>query len=192
MKCLFVDHEDSFSYNVINFLRETPVPFDVDHIHYKKTYGMDSFDYDLIVLGPGPFTPDEVLESVQMVKSYIYKVPILGICLGMQIMNVATGGLVVRSKSPEHGSTKKICWSGTAESLGHSVVGSYNSLTNINIGNNWQVIAKDYNDEAQAIFSNKGTANLMGLQFHPESFLTDTSNELKKYIMNMVLTKVSG
>jgi len=188
MKCLFVDHKDSFSHNVINFLKMDPYSIEVDRCNYDETHLCNVEGYDFIVLGPGPFAPKEVSQSVKFVQEQLHKIPMLGICLGMQVMNVATGGHVVRSVSPHHGSAKDVYWLGLAEFLGVTKLGSYNSLTNVDISKDWDILAKDSSEEVQAIVTCKHKVKSIGVQFHPDSFLSGEPMKIKKFLIKELTT----
>lgn len=102
MNVLFVDHEDSFSYNVVYALKETG--FDVNVVMWNEVHPDKVYSYDLIVLSPGPASPEAYPTTLRMVQRVAGTVPVWGVCLGHQALAGAFGGSSdTRRKDPFRG-----------------------------------------------------------------------------------------
>lgn len=178
MDVLFIDHYDSFSFNLIDWLssgvkslRIKRVPFDdVEALSRALKTPMP------IVLSPGPKCPNSTLTSRSIAADFVGKVPVMGICLGHQILGVTLGARVVKSKGAFHGSQRKIQIFPHSEifSEQYKNVATYNSLAiddvdqrlspYITMRNEWnEVEGFEIYDDGEAV---------IGVQFHPESFMS--------------------
>ena len=187
MQIGFVDHYDSFSFNVIDWLREPGVeilyaPFDHgDAMQRIADAGCP------IVLSPGPGRPEEVLPSLRLVQRALGRVPIFGICLGHQILGALAGARIIRSAAPFHGSARVITVDQSRGVLCYAKssfrAGVYHSLVveEATLPPEWQVLARDHLGEVQAIMWQPGEclAPAFGVQFHPESFLSEAADMIR-------------
>ena len=107
LKALFIDHYDSFSFNVIDLL-ERVGGISIVHCYFDKIEKNIFEDFDFIVLSPGPKHPKDAIQTIELVRDCIEKKPILGICLGHQILSYLDGQVISRVDNPHHGSTKSI------------------------------------------------------------------------------------
>ena len=189
----FIDHYDSFSDNLIDWLEQLG-EYEIRRIFCDDHHALG----DLVniqrpaVFSPGPKSPESVPLSVDTMKSLAGNVPVLGICLGHQILGYSVGSIVGRINRPTHGETKMVTISSDFQSVFDSrvlKVGVYNSLS-VKCVNNAQieVVGLDQDGEIQIIKSKPsiGTWEAWGLQFHPESFLTDNLDIFGKYWMSLV------
>ena len=193
MQIAFIDHNDSFSYNVLHWLEQCGFS-EVQHIMFDKIPEEVSVP---IVLSPGPHDPSHYPKTIEFVKKSLGQVPILGICLGHQILGAIAGCSLKRSQLTWHGKTRIVnCLhaSLSAANVGdlqrtksgflkncpdQLSMASYNSLylDAANIFNDWQVTATNEVNEVEVIECWKNPlAPAIGLQFHPESFLSDVTN----------------
>ena len=134
-----------------------------------------------IILSPGPCTPNEAGICLDVVKEFAGIIPILGICLGHQVIGQALGGLVVRAEKPMHGKASAIHHDGTGlfKGLGNPIkAGRYHSLivSRQNLPLNLSVCAWSLENEIMALSCEEKT--LYGLQFHPESILTEVGDKI--------------
>lgn len=187
MHVTYIDHYDSFTYNVIDWLlgihcidQVELIAFDDPNL-FKRLENLPG----PIVLSPGPKHPDDALPSQAVVEKYAGRRPILGICLGLQIMARATGLDIQRSVKPWHGSARNILK--TPESVGLNnyfrrlpdqfLAATYNSLcvSGLLSHSDWQCIFRNNFGEIEGLFRPPSSqkAALLGLQFHPESFLSE-------------------
>ncbi len=181
-KLLVIDNYDSFTYNLVQYLGELGAEtlvwrndgFDLSEIDVLKPDG--------IVISPGPCTPNEAGHSVEVIRQFDERYPMLGVCLGHQSMGAAYGAKVLRAKKIMHGKTSTISHDGSAVFKGLAsdlVVTRYHSL-----------IVQDLPSElvANAWVDDEGEQVIMGLrhvekpvwgvQFHPESILTETGHAM--------------
>ncbi len=179
---LVIDNYDSFTFNLVQYLGELGVDL--------KIWRNDKFELDDIatlqpngiVISPGPCTPNEAGHSVEVVKTYGENIPMLGVCLGHQSIGVAYGAKVVRAKKIMHGKTSQISHDSTGVFKGlpkKFTATRYHSLVVEDITKDLQVNAwvKDNNEEV--IMGMQHTKHpVWGVQFHPESILTDTGHQM--------------
>jgi len=194
----FIDHYDSFSYNVIDWLTGDDSDIEVIHLQYDSDNVTNQiFDRPLpLVISPGPKRPSDVGTTLELVRPLLGKVPILGICLGHQILGSIGGFYVTNASHPFHGSTIEI----VVENPGLLFAGmpkrfdaaTYNSLIlkqNLQRSDpsDWVVNAVDQYGEIQAVTWTKCDAQpAFGVQFHPESFLTVEKIRLRENWLEVV------
>jgi len=178
---LMIDNYDSFTYNLVQYLGE--LGEDV------RVYRNDQITLDeiaalapaYIVISPGPCTPNEAGVSVPLIGRFAGKVPILGVCLGHQSIGQAFGGHIVHAKSVMHGKTSAIRHEGNGVFAGlpnpltatryHSLVIERASLPAC-----LEITA--WSDDGEIMGVRHRTLAVEGVQFHPESILTEAGHEL--------------
>ena len=108
MKILLIDNYDSFTYNLFHYISNFKK--NVDVIRNDKIDGKTIIrkKYDKIVISPGPGNPDQAGNCLKIVKEVHKKIPILGVCLGHQIIGQVFGGKIVQAKNLMHGKTSKL------------------------------------------------------------------------------------
>jgi anthranilate synthase component 2 len=184
---LIIDNYDSFTYNLVQRLGEVDPTLDI------RVYRNDQISTDEIaclapshlIISPGPCTPNEAGISVECVRRFAGQVPMLGVCLGHQSMGQATGGTIVRAKRLMHGKTDEIHHDGRGLFVGlpnpfiatryHSLVIQPDTLSSDFEISAWTP-APDGSREIMGIRHKRWP--MEGLQFHPESFLTECGHEL--------------
>ncbi len=182
MKILMIDNYDSFTYNIVQYLYELGADVIVkrnDEISVEEIHG---YDIDSIVISPGPCTPNEAGISVQVIKKYMGKYPILGVCLGHQSIGAAFGAKIVKAKCLMHGKTSLIYHSGKGLFEGipspfkavryHSLVIDRDTLPE-----EIEITAWTEEDSEIMAIQHKELP-LWGVQFHPESVLTEYGKKL--------------
>jgi len=179
MKVLMIDNYDSFTYNIVQYLYE----LGVDVIVRERIENLDA-----IVISPGPCTPNEAGISVETIKTYRGKFPILGVCLGHQSIGAAFGAKIVKAKCLMHGKTSEIFHNqkGIFEGIPspfkavryHSLVIDEKTLPE-NIG----ITARSDDNEIMAI--EHKNYPIWGVQFHPESVLTDYGKKLLENFLKL-------
>lgn len=182
MRLALIDHYDSFTFNVIEWLARSVPHLDLLHIAFDDSAALDRLTNDPLplILSPGPKRPDDAPLTLAVLQKLTGRVPILGICLGAQMLAHTAGAKIARAKAPFHGSTRRIAvlesnpLLGAAGTVWRAAV--YNSLTVDvrTLPSPWRALAVDEQDELQALVRFvPGEAPAYGLQFHPESFLSD-------------------
>ncbi len=178
---LLIDNYDSFTYNVYQAVANLGRPLQVVRNDQLSLAQISDSHYDAIMISPGPGTPDDAGISKEVVTHFAGKLPILGICLGHQVIGEAFGAKVIRAPQPVHGKTAKIIHDGNglyANLPQPFIAGRYHSL----------IVDRDTLPDCMEItaLNNEGLImglkhrhfNIQGVQFHPESILTPEGTTL--------------
>lgn len=183
---LMIDNYDSFTYNVVQYLGELGA--DV-HVHRNDEISIADIEVmapSKIVISPGPCTPNEAGISLQVLQHFQGKLPIFGICLGHQSIGQIFGGKIVRASHVMHGKTSPVFHNDTGvfKGLPNPVVATrYHSLVidKETLPDCLEITAWTNNDDGsmEAIMGVRHkTLDIEGVQFHPESILTECGHEL--------------
>jgi anthranilate synthase component 2 len=183
---LMIDNYDSFTYNVVQYLGELGADVVVhrnDEITLEK---IEALAPERIVISPGPCTPNEAGISMDVVRTFAGRVPILGICLGHQSIGQVFGGCIVRAKEVMHGKTSMIHHEdgGVFAALPrpfeatryHSLVIERASLPDALEITAWTETRDGEFDEIMGVRHRE--LDVEGVQFHPESILTKVGHDL--------------
>jgi len=183
---LMVDNYDSFTYNVVQYLGELGADVKVVRNDEISCDDIVTLAPEKIVISPGPCTPNEAGISLELVERFAGKIPLLGICLGHQSIGQAFGGKVVRARAVMHGKTSPIYHNGTGVFTGlknpyeatryHSLVVERESLPECFEITAWTQHEDGSMDEIMGL--RHKTLAVEGVQFHPESILTEFGYEL--------------
>ncbi len=191
---LIVDNYDSFTYNLVQRLGEIDSRLEVrvfrnDRISLDE---MEALQPTHLIISPGPCTPHEAGISVACVGRFHNRIPLLGVCLGHQSIGQATGGKIVRAGQLMHGKTDQVHHTGSTIFSGlpnpmtatryHSLVIQPDSLSSEFVINAWATGP----DGSRIIMGiEHKTAPTFGVQFHPESFLTEGGVELLRNFVHV-------
>ena len=180
---LVIDNYDSFTYNLVQYFGELGEDVQVFRNDDITLEGVARLNPARIVVSPGPCTPNEAGISVPAIKHFAGKVPILGVCLGHQSIGQAFGGKIVHAKQLMHGKTSAIHHSGSSVFRGlpadfqatryHSLVIERASLPDC-----LEVTA--WTDDGEIMGVRHKTLPIEGVQFHPESILTEHGHAMLK------------
>lgn len=183
---LMIDNYDSFTYNVVQYLGELGADVKVVRNDEITCSDIAAMAPARIVISPGPCTPDQAGISLEVVEQFAGKIPLLGICLGHQSIGQAFGGDVVRAREVMHGKTSKIYHSNSGVFSGlnnpyeatryHSLVVARDSLPECFDITAWTQHDDGSMDEVMGL--RHKTLAVEGVQFHPESILTEFGYEL--------------
>ena len=187
MKTLLIDNYDSFTYNLYHYLVSLKCKVDVvrnDKINSKIILKRN---YEKIVISPGPGTPNQAGNCLKIVKNLSKKIPILGVCLGHQIIGQAFGAKIINAKKLMHGKTSKISHkkTGIFKGVKNNLIGTrYHSLIidRKTLNKDFIITAKTKDDVIMGIMHKK--YNLHGVQFHPESISTKEGMKLIRNFLN--------
>ena len=178
---LMIDNYDSFTYNLVQYFGELDQEVKVVRNDAMTVDEIAALGSSRIVISPGPCTPDQAGVSLEVLERLSGSLPILGVCLGHQSLGQAFGGKVVRAKSIMHGKTSPIHHSGTGVFAGlpspflatryHSLVVEKASLPDCLEITAWTEREDGSFDEIMGL--RHKTLNVEGVQFHPESILTE-------------------
>ena len=178
---LMIDNYDSFTYNLVQYFGELGQEVKVVRNDALSVDEIAALGAERIVISPGPCTPDQAGVSLEVLDRLSGKLPILGVCLGHQSLGQAFGGKVVRAKSIMHGKTSPIHHTGLGVFAGlpspfqatryHSLVVEKASLPDCLEITAWTENEDGSFDEIMGL--RHRTLAVEGVQFHPESILTE-------------------
>ena len=179
MKIALIDNYDSFTFVIAHYLSKKKIDVTVLRNDKFKLSYIDHFDK--IVISPGPGNPDTAGKCLDLVKKYFKKKPILGICLGHQIIGQVFGGEIVKAKKVMHGKVSKIQLKkiGIFKDLPTSINATrYHSLIikKSTLHKEFEITAKTNDNTIMAIQHKK--LPVFGIQFHPESFRTNYGQKI--------------
>ncbi len=185
---LLLDNYDSFTYNLAQYLGELGCEVEVHRNDRISVEQIARRKPERIVISPGPCTPQEAGISVEMIQKLAGEIPILGVCLGHQAIGAAFGGKIIRAPKLFHGKTSQIRHDGSGVFRGlpnpftatryHSLIVERKSLPA-----DLQVTAETDDDIIMGMQHKHYP--LMGVQFHPESVLTDSGKQLLKNFLSL-------
>lgn len=188
-KILVIDNYDSFTWNLVHYLEELGAETTVvrnDEITVEEALASDA---DGILLSPGPCTPNEAGICVDLIRKAPEDMPILGVCLGHQSIGQAFGGKVITAKEIRHGKLSDIHQKGgdLFEGLPETYrVVRYHSLAVRPEDLPEDLIADAFTDDGEIMAIHHKTRPVYGVQFHPESILTEYGHALLKNFLNKV------
>ena len=172
---LMIDNYDSFTYNLVQYLGELGADVEVRRNDAIDTAGIEKLAPAGIVISPGPCTPNEAGISMDTVRAFAGRIPILGVCLGHQSIGQVFGGRVIRAPRLMHGKTSPIH---------HDGLGIFRSLANPFIATRYhsliverstlpdELVISAWTEEGEIMGLRHRTLAVDGVQFHPESILT--------------------
>ena len=177
---LLIDNYDSFTWNLAQYLGELGEEVRVERNDALSIEKIEEAEPARIVISPGPCTPNEAGISMDVIRHFAGKVPILGVCLGHQCIGQVFGGRIVRARTVMHGKTSKVFHDerGLFAGLPNPLVAMrYHSLVIApdTMPDELEVTAKTWDEEIMGVRHRGlagGAAPLEGVQFHPESIMT--------------------
>ncbi len=173
---LVIDNYDSFTFNLVQMFRMYGLSVKVFRSDRLSIRQAEILDPDYILVSPGPKDPAHAGISIPVIRAFHMKKPVLGVCLGMQCINEAFGGVTRRAPLPVHGKTSAVTHinGGLFKGIPSPFnVARYHSLMIVPAENQEELqVDALCNGEVIMGISHK-TFPLFGVQFHPESFLTD-------------------
>lgn len=183
---LMIDNYDSFTYNLVQYFSELGVVVRVvrnDELPVDKLW---DFNPKWLVISPGPCTPTEAGISVATIQAYAGRIPILGVCLGHQAIGQAFGGQIVHARQVMHGKLSAIHHHSTGvftdlpspfqATRYHSLVINQTNIPECLEVTGWTCLPTGERDEIMAV--RHRSLAIQGVQFHPESILTDHGHKL--------------
>ena len=180
-----LDNYDSFTYNLVQYLGELGAEVEVRRNDQVTVQDIEKLRPDRIVISPGPCTPQDAGISIELIRHFTGKVPVLGVCLGHQALGAAFGGNVVRARNLMHGKTSSVQHDGKTIFSGlpcpmtatryHSLIVSEESLPS-----ELEISASTVERDGSRVIMGLRHRNypVEGVQFHPESVLTDAGKKL--------------
>ena len=183
---LMIDNYDSFTYNLVQYLGELGADVRVYRNDVITLREIENLRPEKIVISPGPCTPNEAGISVETIRQFAGRIPILGVCLGHQSIGQAFGGRIVHAREIMHGKTSHIHHAAAGVFRGlpnpfvatryHSLVIEAATLPACLEVTAWTAGEDGVMDEIMAVRHKE--LDIEGVQFHPESILTGCGHEL--------------
>ena len=188
MNVLLIDNYDSFTYNLAQYLGELGAAVAVERNDALTIDGIAQKAPGAIVISPGPCTPNEAGISMDVIREFAGRIPILGVCLGHQCIGQVFGGRIVRAPRIMHGKTSKIFHDEKGLFAGvenpfvatryHSLVIAPETMPDV-----LEVTAKTWEDEIMGVRHKQHLVE--GVQFHPESIMTTAGKALLANFLRM-------
>ena len=192
IRVLMIDNYDSFTWNIVQYLQELGAEVIVKRNDELSLDDIAAIGADRLVISPGPCTPNEAGISMAAIEHFAGKLPILGVCLGHQSMGQVFGGKVVRARQVMHGKTSPIYHNGKGVFHGlpspftatryHSLVVEKDSLPDCFEITAWTQHDDGSIDEIMGL--RHKTLDVEGVQFHPESILTEHGHAMLKNFLD--------
>ncbi len=187
-----LDNYDSFTYNLVQYLGELGATVEVRRNDQLTISDVEELHPDHIVISPGPCTPQDAGISIELIRHFAGKVPVLGVCLGHQAIGAAFGGKVVRAKNLMHGKTSQVDHDGKTVFKGlpspmtatryHSLIVSEEGLPS-----ELEISATTTDRDGSRVIMGLRHRRIPveGVQFHPESVLTDQGKRLVENFLGL-------
>ena len=188
---LVIDNYDSFTYNLVQYLGELGAEVVVRRNDALTVDDISKLAPAAIVLSPGPCAPAQAGITVDVVRTLGERIPTLGVCLGHQAIGEAYGGKVVRAARAVHGKTSRITHDGLDLFAGLPSpleVGRYHSLVveHSSLPDTLEIVATSIDDPTEIHALRHRTHPVWGVQFHPESVLTQNGKQLLRNFLQHV------
>ncbi|WP_026320721.1 anthranilate synthase component II [Brachymonas chironomi] len=191
MRLLMVDNYDSFTYNIVQYFGELGAEV-ITHRNDEIT--LDQLDqlfrdggFDRLCISPGPCSPNEAGVSVDAIRHFAGQLPILGVCLGHQAIGQAFGGHIVRAQVQMHGKTSVITTTqeGVFRQLPRQfTVNRYHSLAIERATLPQELAITAWTDDGEIMGVRHKTLDIEGVQFHPESILTEHGHAMLRNFLD--------
>ena len=184
---LMIDNYDSFTYNLVQYFGELGADVRVFRNDEIDVAGIAQLAPDQIVVSPGPCSPAEAGISVAAIREFAGRIPLLGVCLGHQSIGAAFGGRIVHAKKLMHGKTSPVH---------HHDIGVFRGLPNPLTCTRYHSLAIEreslpdcleitaWTDDGEIMGVRHRTLAVEGVQFHPESILTECGHQLLKNFLD--------
>ena len=190
-----IDNYDSFTYNLVQYFGELGVDVQTHRNDALALSDIETMAPDAIVLSPGPCTPDEAGICLSIVDTFQGRFPILGVCLGHQVIGQAFGGDVIRAREVMHGKTSPMHHRDVGVFKGlsnpfeatryHSLIVARDSLPECLEETAWTVRSDGHGPDEIMGFRHR-THLIEGVQFHPESILTQHGHQILSNFLDQI------
>lgn len=184
---LMIDNYDSFTYNLVQYIGELGEEITVKRNDCLSIRDIENLSPDFLMISPGPCTPNEAGISVEAIRHFAGRIPIFGVCLGHQAIAQAFGGNIIRAEKQMHGKTSAIFHDGRTifddvpnpfrATRYHSLIVDKDSLPDC-----FKISA--WTEEGEIMAIRHRSYSIEGVQFHPESILTEFGKQLLSNFFN--------
>ncbi|MDD2598779.1 MAG: aminodeoxychorismate/anthranilate synthase component II [Kiritimatiellae bacterium] len=186
---LVIDNYDSFTYNLVQYLREMQSQVEVYRNDAITIAELETKDLEAIVISPGPGRPEGAGISMEVVKAFAGRIPILGVCLGHQVIGVCYGAKVVHAKKLMHGKTSEVTCDGESifKNLGAHPIKAmrYHSLALERATLPDTLVITAETDDGEIMGVRHRELPVFGIQFHPESIMTPTGKRILRNFLKL-------
>jgi anthranilate synthase component 2 len=182
-RLLMVDNYDSFTFNLVQYFGELGAEVEVHRNDEITLEGIAARRPDLLVISPGPCSPAEAGVSVAAIQAFAGQMPILGVCLGHQSIGAAFGGKIVRAQQLMHGKTSVISTTGEGvftDLPRQFTVNRYHSLAIERASCPPELCVTAWTEDGEIMGVRHASLPIQGVQFHPESILTEHGHAMLK------------
>ncbi len=186
---VLIDNYDSFTYNLVQMMSSQGADIKVLRNDEVSVDGVEALKPDAIIISPGPCTPREAGISVDLIKRFSGRLPLLGVCLGHQCMGVAFGGVVSNASRIMHGKTSLVKHDDIDLYRGMKnpfIAGRYHSLAVMKQGLPEELVVNAYSDDGEIMGMHHVKHPTYGVQFHPESVLTPGGKRFLRNFLQIV------
>lgn len=190
-----IDNYDSFTYNLVQYLGELGQELHVVRNDQLTVSELEAHSPDIIMISPGPCTPNDAGISLQVIEHFAGKIPIFGVCLGHQAIGQVFGGKVIRADRLMHGKTSPIFHDGRTIFEGlpspftatryHSLIVEKSSLPDC-----FEISA--WTEEGEIMAIRHRTLAVEGVQFHPESIMTNHGKQILENFVEQYFSATTG
>ncbi|MGE7676085.1 aminodeoxychorismate/anthranilate synthase component II [Lysinibacillus sp. NPDC094403] len=185
---LMIDNYDSFTYNLVQYFGEFGHELVVKRNDVLTVKDIEQLAPDMIVISPGPCSPDEAGESLNIIKYFAGNIPILGVCLGHQAIAQVFGGNVIRAERLMHGKTSPVL---------HAEIGLHKGMPNPFEATRYHslIVEKEtlpacfevtaWTEEGEIMGIRHRDHPIEGVQYHPESIMTEQGKKLLRQFIDL-------
>jgi len=187
MRLLMIDNYDSFTYNLVQYFGELGAQVEVFRNDEITLDGVAARQPERLVISPGPCSPAEAGISVEAIRHFAGKLPILGVCLGHQSIGAAFGGRIIRAQQLMHGKTSEITTTQRGVFAGlpaRFTVNRYHSLAIEKSSCPAELVTTAWTDDGEIMGVRHRELPIEGVQFHPESILTEHGHAMLRNFLN--------
>jgi len=184
-----IDNYDSFTYNIVQYLREMNADLNVVRNDVMTVAEVEALSPKAIIISPGPGNPDEAGVSMELIQRFSGRLPLLGVCLGHQSIGQAFGGKIIRAKRLMHGKVSEV--TGDGKGLFAGIERPFKAMRYHSLAIEKESLPKDLiitatSEDGEIMGVRHVSHPTEGIQFHPESIMTPLGKKMLRNFLNTV------